>query len=73
MTAETETFPREHRWLLAIPAACASLGIGRSTLYELAANGDVQIVRVGRRALVPVASIESYVERLRANHGADSA
>jgi len=57
------------RWLLPIPQACSSLGVGRSTLYELAARGDVQIVRVGRRALVPVASIEAFVERLRAGDG----
>jgi len=73
MTSAMETLPREHRWLLGIPEAAAALGVGRSPLYELAARGDVQIVRVGRRALVPVASIESYVERLRANDGADSA
>lgn len=59
------------RWLLPIPEACTGLGVGRSTLYEMAARGDVQIVRVGRRALVPVASIEAYVERLRAGKEVD--
>ncbi len=73
MTAATETLPREHRWLLGIPEACAGLGVGRSTLYELAARGEIEIVRVGRRALVPVASIESYVERLRASDGVPAA
>jgi hypothetical protein len=34
-------------------------------LYEMAARGDVEVVRIGRRALVPVASIEAYVDRLR--------
>ena len=64
MSAVDEAAPP--RWLLPIPAACAGLGVGRSMLYEMAARGDVQIVRVGRRALVPVASIEAYVNRLRA-------
>ncbi len=54
------------RWLLPIPDTCAGLGIGRSMLYEMAARGDVEIVRVGRRALVTVSSIEAYVDRLRA-------
>lgn len=63
MTAVEET--TTPRWLLPIPDACVGLGVGRSTLYEMAARGDVQIVRVGRRALVPVASIEAYVQRLR--------
>ncbi len=53
------------RWLLPIPDACAGLGVGRSTLYELAAAGEIEIVRVGRRALVPVDSCEAYVEKLR--------
>lgn len=63
--------PLSPRWLLPILDACTGLGVGRSTFYELAARGDVQIVRIGRRALVPVSSIESYVERLRAGRTDD--
>lgn len=59
------THDPEPRWLLSIPAACAGLGVGRSTVYELAAAGEIQIVRVGRRALVPCDSIDAYVVRLR--------
>jgi len=71
MTVGTETPPR---WLLPIPAAAAALGVGRSMLYELAARGDLEIVRVGRRALVPVASLDAFVTRLRENNdSADSA
>jgi len=64
MIAVDETAPP--RWLLPIPDACAGLGVGRSMLYEMAARGDVQIVRIGRRALVTVSSVDAYVDRLRA-------
>ncbi len=53
------------RLLLPILDAAATLGVGRSMLYELAARGEVEIVKIGTRALVPLASCEAYVERLR--------
>lgn len=71
MTAEIETAPRQ--WLLPIKDTCTALGIGRSTVYELAAQGEIQIVRVGRRALVPASSIDAYVERLRNGTGSPAA
>lgn len=51
--------------LLDVPKTCASLGIGRSTFYELVARGEVEVVHIGRRALVPVDSIDAYIEKLR--------
>ncbi len=54
-------------WLLDIPEACAALRIGRSTLYELAKRGEIEVVHVGRRALVPAASVDAFVGRLRAS------
>jgi excisionase family DNA binding protein len=53
------------RWMVGIPEAYAGLGVGRSTFYELVARGDMEVVRVGRRVLVPVDAIEAYVQRLR--------
>lgn len=55
----------QHKWLVSIPEACAGLGVGRSTFYEMVTRGDVEVVRIGRRTLVPVAAIESYVQTLR--------
>jgi excisionase family DNA binding protein len=51
--------------LQSIPEAAASIGVGRSLMYELVATGQVETVHVGRRRLVVVASVESYVEKLR--------
>lgn len=66
MQITEDTTAAAPRWLLPIPAACAGLGVGRSTLYELAAASDVEFVRIGRRTLVTAASLEAYVDRLRA-------
>lgn len=38
------------------------LGVGRSTVYELLASGDIPSVRVGRSRRVPLGSVEKYVE-----------
>ena len=45
--------------------AAKRLGISRSTLYLLLADGTVESVHVGTRRLIPVAALVEYVERLR--------
>jgi excisionase family DNA binding protein len=51
--------------LLTIPQAAAVLAVGRTTVYELIAAGDLEAVHIGRSARVPVAAVEDYVERQR--------
>lgn len=46
-----------------IREACRMTGIGRSKLYELIAQGEIEIVKVGAITLVPVKSLEAMVER----------
>jgi excisionase family DNA binding protein len=45
--------------------AMAMLGIGKTKLYELMAAGELETINIGRRRLVLLASIDSFVERLR--------
>ena len=45
--------------------ACRALGISRSTLYRLAAEGRIRLIHVGTRTLVP----ETELDRI-ANEGA---
>lgn len=40
-------------------------GVGRSYLYELLARGEIEAVKVGRRRMVIVSSIDAFVDRLR--------
>ncbi len=54
------------RWLLPISEAAKGIGMSRSTTYELVARGELEVVHIGRRALIPVSSVDAFVERLRA-------
>lgn len=69
MTAEPTPQPafvltKTPRYLLTVQQTCEALSIGRSRVYELVSLGDLQQVHSGRRALITVASVEAYVERL---------
>jgi excisionase family DNA binding protein len=44
--------------------ACTTLSIGRTLLFDLIRRGELTSVKIGRRRLVPVASLEAYVARL---------
>jgi len=47
--------------------AAEALGIGRTQIYELIANGALKSVKIGRSRRIPVRACEEFVERLRAN------
>jgi excisionase family DNA binding protein len=51
--------------LLTTREAASRLSIGRSTLYELIAAGEVEVVRIGRSVRVPTATLAVFVERRR--------
>lgn len=46
------------------------LGVGRTTIYDLAAKGHLEVVHIGRRALITDESLRAYVESLRSSAGA---
>ena len=50
--------------MVSVNEACDRTGIGRSALYEMIRDGEIQSVKVGRRRLIPVTGLESLVERL---------
>jgi excisionase family DNA binding protein len=52
--------------LLTIVQAAASLGVGRSTIYEMIARRELDVVHLGRAVRVPARAIEEFVEGLRA-------
>lgn len=45
--------------LCSIPDAAAALGLGRSKIYELLAEGRLVAVAIGRRRLIRVESIRA--------------
>jgi excisionase family DNA binding protein len=62
--------PREiagRRLLLTVCEAAQLLGIGRSLLYELLADGQVESIRVGRLRRIPADALADYIDRQRPN------
>jgi excisionase family DNA binding protein len=50
--------------LLRLPDACRFIGVGRSKFYELVGRGEIEVVKVGTRTLVPMTSLEQFIRRL---------
>ncbi|MFD6922153.1 helix-turn-helix domain-containing protein [Streptomyces sp. NPDC059944] len=57
--------PQIERVLYRPEEAAATLGIGRSLIYEEIRLGRLRTVRIGRRRLVPPEYIAQYVELLK--------
>jgi len=54
--------------LHSIQSSTRILGIGRSSLYGLIAEGQIRIVKIGRRTLIPDLEIRRYDETLSKHH-----
>jgi excisionase family DNA binding protein len=55
------------RLLLTVSEAARQLGIGRSLLYELPADGQVESIHVGRLRRIPTGALSDYIERQRSS------
>jgi excisionase family DNA binding protein len=55
--------------VLRVPEAAALLGVSTSTYYSAAARGEVPVIRIGRRLVVPGAALARLLggEELVAN------
>lgn len=51
-----------------IKDACRMTGIGRSKLYLLIADGEIETIKIGSMTLIPVASIEALIRRRQHGH-----
>lgn len=62
MTTSTQQI---ERFAYRIEDACRALGIGRTSLYSLIKSGDLRVVRVAGRTVVPRSELErlTRVER----------
>jgi excisionase family DNA binding protein len=48
-----------------VNVAARMMGIGRTKLYELIGNGEVEAIKVGKATLVTTASLNAMIERRR--------
>jgi excisionase family DNA binding protein len=49
------------------------LGVGRSTVFELMADGRLRSVKIGRRRMVSDRAIAEFINELEAADGGDAA
>jgi excisionase family DNA binding protein len=60
----SKSFITDDHLLVTFEKAARRLSVGRTTVYELMARGELQSVNVGRCWRVPVSSLSSSVSRL---------
>jgi excisionase family DNA binding protein len=53
---------REDRLVVSVREAAELLGISRAFAYELVARGELPVIRLGRRRLVPKVALRAFVE-----------
>lgn len=53
------------RVLYRVEDAAELLSIGRTSVYALIKNGELESVQIGHRRRVPADALAAYVERLR--------
>jgi excisionase family DNA binding protein len=58
---------RGQRLLLTVSEAAQQLGIGRSLLYELLADGQLESIHVGRLRRIPIDALADFIDRQRSS------
>ena len=53
------------RLCLSVPEAAALLGISRNLAYEMAKQGQLPVVKFGRRLLVPKVALEKMLSEVK--------
>ena len=53
-----------------IQEVCGLLSIGRTTLYALIGQGDLTVLKIGRRTLISAKSLDAFIQTVeRQNRG----
>jgi hypothetical protein len=53
---------------ISVPTAATLLGVGTTTTWNLISTAKLDVIRIGRRTLVTMASLESLVATLASSH-----
>jgi excisionase family DNA binding protein len=51
--------------LVSVQNAARLLAVGRTTVYELIASGELETIRIGRSRRVPLVALQAFVMRRR--------
>jgi excisionase family DNA binding protein len=57
---------------VSVPEMAKTLGVGRTTAWDLVWSGVLPSVKINQRRLVPMAEIRKYAERLQAEQSASA-
>ena len=61
----SQPFKAEPRPLVcSVELAAKVLGIGRTSLFKLIREGKLHPVKIGRRTLLPMTDLKSYIEQI---------
>jgi excisionase family DNA binding protein len=55
--------PSSRRVSYSVEEAAKMLGIGRTIMFAIIKRGDIRIVKIGRRTLVPANEIAAFLDR----------
>jgi excisionase family DNA binding protein len=58
---DTNALLEDSRLVVSLPEAASLLGISRSFAYVLAERGELPVIRLGRRQLVPKAALSKMM------------
>ena len=61
MNANTPPVPAVPRLALSVPEAAQAIGVSEREVWRLIARGELPVVRIGRRTLVHVAALDSFL------------
>lgn len=53
-----------HQLLYTVAECCRMAAIGRTKFYELVANGEIPIRKIGKKSLIAASDLRDWVERL---------
>jgi hypothetical protein len=65
MTEADSTLPQQERLTVRVPTAMTMLGLGRTKLYEMIGQGEIETIKVGNVTLVIVQSLRDFIDRQR--------
>ena len=60
---------RDHRLVYSVSEAAALLGISRAFAYELVARGELPVICLGRRRLVPKVALLAFIDPRACSEG----
>jgi excisionase family DNA binding protein len=62
LSSDSATREAIERLALSVKDAARLLGLGRSTIYRLIGEGELQTIKLGNRTLIKMASLRSLID-----------